>query len=195
MFKKKYFIKTFLVWLPFIFAISCMCLLVYGAVQHVLRIGANDPQIQMAEDAADALSAGKEAASILPNQRIDISKSLAPHMIIYDNQGHIFSSSATLHGSPPQIPGGVFADAERLGELRFTWQPEEGIRQAVVVVAYPGINSGFVLAGRSLREVEYRIDDLGLEVVIAWIGSLLGTFVVLWIVIFFLGKDKKKRKK
>ena len=41
----------------------------------------------------------------------------------------------------------------RRGEDRLTWQPEPGVRSATVVVHYQGAQAGFVMAGRSLREV------------------------------------------
>src|SRR5438552_1376303 len=150
MFRKKHLQRTFLTWLPFAVVFSFACLLIYISMQQVFRLSANDPQIQMAEDGADALAMGQDPAGILPNKRIELAKSIAPFMIIYDNQGHIFSSSATLHGKVPDIPNGVFTDARRVGELRFTWQPEPGVRQAAVLVSYNGNNVGFVLAGRSL---------------------------------------------
>src|SRR5579872_2241982 len=115
MFGKKYFIKTLLVFMPFFVTITCGSLVIYTAVQQDLRIGANDPQIQMAEDAASALSSGQAFENVLPRDHIDISKSLAPYLIIYDNQGHIFSSSATLHGKPPQLPDGILNEAQLRG--------------------------------------------------------------------------------
>ncbi len=36
-----------------------------------------------------------------------------------------------------------------------------GVRNAVVVVRYGGEHPGFVLAGRSLREVEQRVSVMG----------------------------------
>ncbi len=42
-----------------------------------------------------------------------------------------------------------------------TWQPERRVRIATVVVRYEGRESGFVLAGRSLREVEERVRRIG----------------------------------
>lgn len=161
----------------------------------MLRSSANDPQIQMAEDAADAISSGHAFENVLPKVRVDISKSLAPYLIIYDNQGHIFSSSATLHGKVPQLPDGVFSETQKRGELRFTWEPLQGVRQAVVLIAYPGVNSGYVLAGRSLREVENRMDDLGIAILAGWITSFIVSFIVVWISVYFLSKEKKKRKR
>jgi hypothetical protein len=44
-------------WLPLAAAVTMLSGLVYIAVQQNMRIGANDPQIQLAEDAARALAA------------------------------------------------------------------------------------------------------------------------------------------
>ena len=41
-------------WLPLAIATAGLCALVYLTEQQSLRMGANDPQIQMAEDAAAA---------------------------------------------------------------------------------------------------------------------------------------------
>ncbi len=180
-------IKTFVVWIPFALTITFFCMLVYGAVQHDIRIGANDPQIQMAQDASSSLSSGTTPSNLVPNQQIDISKSLASYIIVYDVQGRIVASSANLHGNPPVVPNGIFdTTRQRGGELRFTWQPEEGVRQAVVLKSFSGKNSGFVLAGRSLLEIEKREDDVLLQVFLAWIVSLCGTFVAVWIVLSLL---------
>ena len=48
-------------WLPLAAVTTLLCGLIYLAVQQSLRWGANDPQIQMAEDAAAALAAGGHA--------------------------------------------------------------------------------------------------------------------------------------
>jgi hypothetical protein len=45
-------------WLPLAALTTALCGLVYLAVQQALRQAANDPQIQMAEDAAYILSQG-----------------------------------------------------------------------------------------------------------------------------------------
>ena len=56
-----------------------------------------------------------------------------------------------------------------------TWQPQSGVRVAQVSVPWSG---GTVLAGRSLREVERRIDQLLLLVAAAWVAGLAGAAVV-----------------
>jgi len=111
--------------------------------------------------------------------------------IIYDKQGKIIFTNANLHGELPRLPNGVLADALNKGELRFTWQMEPKVRQAVVIDSYQGIKPGFVLVGRSLREVEQRIDNLSLTVFCAWVACLAATFVTS-LLYFWVINGKKK---
>jgi hypothetical protein len=156
------------IWIPIAIATTLLCGLVYLAVQQDMRIGANDPQIQIAEDVARQISMGENPLDFIPPIKVDVSQSLANYIVIFDNKGKIIGSSAQLNGKDPVIPQGVLAQTEKLGENRFTWQPKTGIRSAVVVDYYKGLNSGYVLVGRSLREVENRIDNLGLIMLLGW---------------------------
>ncbi len=152
--------------------------LAYGAVQQMLGQGADDPQIQMAEDAAAALTAGQTPESVVPAGRTDIAQSLAPYLVLYDAGGQALSGSGMLHGRLPTLPAGVFRYARENGVDRVTWLPEPGVRSATVVVPYGGGHPGYVLAGRSLRETERRIDDLGNLMAGGWFGTLIATLAV-----------------
>ena len=156
-------------------AVTALCGLIYLAVQTDLRIGANDPQIQFAEDAATALAQGKQPSDVVPTATVDIASSLAPHLTVFDEQGRPLLSSARLEGSTPRPPPGVFAYARSHPDNRFTWQPQSGVRIAAVVKYHGGPKPGFVLAGRSLREVEKREDQLASVVALAWVLTLGGT--------------------
>lgn len=171
-----------LVWLPMVAAITVLAGLVYVAVQQNLRMSANDPQIQMAQDAAAALARGQTVSTVLPPQVIDLSHSLAPYLIVFDDAGQIVASSAQISGKTPALPPGVLTYTRKHGETRITWQPEPAARGAVVVVRYEGANPGFVLAGRSLREVERRIDTIGLLVGLAWMAALGAALVTAFLV-------------
>ena len=145
----------------------------YAAVQQNYRQNANDPQIQIAEDAATALSDGATPASLLPSTQIDIARSLAPFIVVYDTDGTPVVTSGTLNGIAPSIPAGVFNYTRQHGEDRFTWQPQKGVRDAVVVASYKSKDSnGFVMAGRSLREVEQRESGLSIMVGLAWFAGI-----------------------
>ncbi len=169
--------STFRHWLSIGAAVTLICGLVYIVAQQSLRQGANDPQIQMAEDAAEALTGGGTAESVLPAARIDPSRSLAPFVIVYGGDGSVLASSAALHGQTPGLPAGVFESVRRAGEDRVTWQPEPGVRIAAVVTGYGGSQPGFVLAGRSLREVEARTGQIGSLVLVGWLASLAATLI------------------
>lgn len=164
-------------WLPLAVVIVLLCGLVYLDVQQSLRWGANDPQIQMAEDGAAALAAGGTPGSVLPATQVDISTSLAPFLVIYKDTGEPLASSGLLHGAAPLLPSGIFTYTRQNGEDRVSWQPEPGVRVAAVVVAYGGSQPGFVLAGRSLREVEQRESQVeqicGIAMLVTLVGSLM----------------------
>lgn len=175
-------ISIFKKWIPLAIVTAGVCGLVYLATQQTYRANANDPQIQMAEDAASALSNGTAPETLVPTAKIDIATSLSPFLMIFDETGKVVASSATLHGQNPSIPAGILDYVKQNGEDRFTWQPENGIRIAAVVTKS---DHNFVLAGRSLRETEKRIDQTGtlsvaaalVILVVVFLAIALGEFV------------------
>ena len=176
-------LKTILkYWLLLAVIITGLSGLFYVVVQQDIRLSANNPQIQMAEDTAAKLADGQQAQDIVPSEKIDIAKSLAPYTIVFDTTGKPIASSALLNGQIPTIPPGVFDYVRQNGEDRVTWQPQPGVRSAIVVTQFKGSNPGFVVAGRSLREVEIREDDILHIVLLGWIAmlvvSLLATMII-----------------
>ena len=165
-------------WVPIAAMTTLFCVLVYVAVQQALRHSANDPQIQIAEDAAAALGNGNAAETVVPASIVDMAQSLAPFLIVFDSTGAVLGSSGVLHGKVPIPQAGVFEFVRRHGEERVTWQPERGVRMASVIVRYNGPHPGFVLAARSLREVERREAQTGQLAGIGWLG-ILGVSLVL----------------
>ncbi len=153
-----------------IFVIGVLCALIYVSIQHVLRMDANDPQIQISEDTAVMLSRGYTPDAVMPQTKVDIAMSLAPFMIVYDKDKMVLASSGILDGRTPSLPSGVLTYVSLHGEDRFTWQPRMGVRIAAVVTQY---KNGFVLIGRNLREVEKREDDLMKQVLIGWVGMVI----------------------
>lgn len=160
------------IWLPAAIGLTVVCGLVYMSVQQSLRQGANDPQIQMAEDAARALENGASVEAVLASQQVDMNNSLAVFLIVYDAGGRPVAGSGLLDGKLPEIPKGVLDYAGQNGQNRVSWQPEDGVRIAAVVV--PSAD-GFVLAGRSLREVEKRELQIQGFAAAAWIIGLLAS--------------------
>lgn len=174
-------------WLPIAVVATLLGGLIYVVVQQDIRLGANDPQISIAEGVAAALRAGINPQNIVGNQSTDISKSLDPFVIIFDESGNPLASSADLDGKTPTPPRGVFEYTKDHGDDRFTWQPKPGVRIAAVAAYYSGGNStstksGFVLAGRSLREIEKRVDSLGLQVLTGWLVTLILSYLSFFLI-------------
>lgn len=225
---------------PVLMAGSVIMLVAYVAVQQSYRQAANDPQIELAEDAAAALSSGSPADSLLLGMpQADMSQSLTPFIMIFDDSGKLLASSAYVNGSPsadvlPAPPHGVFdfvranygakpqgiigvissfrsslaSNQRPAGEDRFTWQTATGLRFATVVTRWDisvkndssvsssssspsaivqnqsaslnqtASSSGFILAARSLREVEIREGQLGEIFLIGWLVFVVGTIGV-----------------
>ena len=164
---------TFKYWLGAAIIISALCAFTYIAIQQVIRQSANDPQVQMAEDTAAKLAKGQSPQDIVSKDNVDIATSLAAYTIVFDANGKPIASSAQLNGQTPTIPSGVFDSVRKNGEDRITWQPQDGVRSAIVVTQFKGSNSGFVLAGRSLRETETLEDNILHLITFNWLFLLL----------------------
>ena len=184
-------IKTILrLWLPFAVVTTAFCGLAYATVQQSQRHDADDPQIQMAEDAAAALNDGTALDAVVPKAQVEMSTSLAPFIVVYDNNGKPVVSSGLLNGAMPAYPMGALNAAKQSGENRVTWQPDADTRIASVVIPY---NNGFVMAGRSLREVEKHESQTEMFAAATWIVTLIALFIVIALGEFLLSPENAKR--
>lgn len=169
-------------WLIVVVVLTSLYGIVYVTAQQILRMNANDPQIQIAQDTAAALKDGGVPDEVLPYEEVDIATSLSPYVVIFDDAGKAVAGSGTLHGDLPTMPPGVFENARRNGENRVTWQPEPGVRSATVITRYGGEEPGFVMAGRSLREVESRVNRLGQMIGLGWLFSLFAMLAAIAVI-------------
>jgi len=150
--------------------------------QQVLRLGANDPQVEITGNLKASLQQGADPSSLVAKEPVDIRESLSSFVMVFDEQGRQLASSAQLNGASPIPPAGVFDYVRKHGEGRVTWQPQSGVRIATVMrhVA-PG---GFILAGRNMREVEAREQLATTQAGLVWLGMLaiivVGTFLFGW---------------
>jgi hypothetical protein len=163
------------VWLPLSTVTTSFSLLAYVTTQPALQQGANDPQIQMAEDAAAALNGGATTGEIVTEARVDISQSLAPFVAVYDTTGKPVASSGLLDGQMPEYPIGALVASKQSSENRVTWQPKADTRVASVAVPYA---KGYVVAGRNLREIEKREQKVAQLSLGAWVATLLAVFAM-----------------
>lgn len=142
---------------------------VYGVAQQSLRGSANDPQIQIAQDAAYALDRDATPASLI-TQKVDANVSLAPFTTIYDLNGGVVANNSYIGLQPtPAIPYGVLQHAANAYNA-VTWQPQPGVRLAAVAVKS---RNYYVVSARSLKETNKRIDAMSIVVAIGWVLSML----------------------
>jgi len=168
-----------LVFLPLAVLATGLAGLVYLVAQQEGRWLANDPQVQLAEDAAARLDAGGKPGDQVGAAPVDIARSLASFVVVYGPTGTILATGGTLDGQPPAVPAGVLESGRSSGRNAVTWQPRPDVRVATVTVPW---NGGTVLAGRSLRLVEEQASRLELVVGAAWLAILAALAVAALIV-------------
>lgn len=198
--------RGFLSWIPLAIAVTGLCMLIYMVGQQNYRQGLNDPQIQLAEDVSAELGQGASPVSVMQQERVDIANSLKPWIAIYDQNGKPVASSGVLDDAFPVPPSGVFESAKKFSagcvgfgpfepedykgcnsaQNRVTWQPNSNVRQALVVVYVPQ-KEEYVVAGRTMREVEKREAQLSFFIAIAWI-CIMGATLIAKVVIEYFSK-------
>lgn len=173
------------IWIPIAIAVTGLCAVSFGTVQQLYRQTLNDPQVQIAEDAAFALESGAKPATLIASStKINIATSLRAFTVVYDKDLNPIVWSGEYEKKPPQPPRGVFEQAKGPegtgpGENRVTWQPDEDTRFAVVVVHVLNTD-GYVLSGRNMREAEARMWDMQAIIGIAWLLILAATLLATW---------------
>src|SRR5438105_2570255 len=89
---------------------------IYVIAQQSIRMAANDPQIEYAEETATILADGIKPSLVDLGPDIDIAQSVSPFVTVYDQSGAVLNTSGYLAGSALKIPAGVFAHASASGE-------------------------------------------------------------------------------
>jgi hypothetical protein len=134
--------------------------LVYITEQQGYRLSADDPQIQLAEDGATAYQNGTTPSQITGPNQVEIASSLAPFVTVFDQSNNYVATSGQFMGQTLSPPSGTFSYAKAHGQERFTWAPRPDSRLAAVLVYTGNSHPGYILAARSLAEVENREDKL-----------------------------------
>ncbi len=185
--------SVFQQWIPSAIMITLLCGISYTAVQQSLRTSADDPQVQITQDMSDLVATAPDPTAVINSavkKKIDISKTLAIWGMIFDDSGKMLVSSGQLDGKELTIPKGVFDSTKKYGEDRFTFQPQKGVRHAVVMRHFGGSKPGFLMTARSLQAIEAREDTILQVVVFGWIVSLLVMYLV--IAVLQLWEEKKE---
>jgi len=163
---------------------TVIALAIYVIPLQVLRLGTDDPQVELAGNLTWQLEQGVAPTDAVPSGTVEMARSLSPFVAAYDEQGRPLASQARLNGQTPTLPRGILDFVRQHGEDRFTWRPSQGIRIAAVVQRVDGSHRGFVLAGRSMREEAVRQGLLIQLAGLAWVAMLglvfLGTVCLGW---------------
>ncbi|MDQ1547211.1 MAG: hypothetical protein QOH69_2115 [Actinomycetota bacterium] len=142
---------------------------IYVVAQQLERLGANDAPLRLASQVAAELREG-QTTTVDAQPHVDLSRSLAPFVVVEDAQGRASDGSGFLKGSLVSLPTGVLANAAKSGEDNVTWQPASGLRFATVTLR---VGDQFVSAGQSLKPSEDRDGTIRLLVGSGWLVSML----------------------
>jgi hypothetical protein len=160
--------RKMLPWLSAALIITIIFGTIYAAVQQSLRLSANDPQIELAQEVATKLDEGAKPDDFISG-KTDLKQSLAPFVIVYDKSGHVVAGSGYLDRKIPTVAYGVLKAAKSKPYNTVTWQPASKVRLAAVSVA---AHDYYVLVGRSLQEVEKRENTALMLAAIGWVAAL-----------------------
>ena len=138
---------------------------VYAALQQLGRRSANAAPAAAA--AAQVQLIGSETATA---PRLELTPDSGVFVIVYGEDDNPVSGTATLHGSLPLLPAGVLQTARDTGADAVTWQPEPGLRMAIV--ARPAAGK-VIVAGQSLTPYEDRDRMVLLFLAAGWLGSIV----------------------
>lgn len=165
-------------WLPLGIAITVICALVYFLAWQALRMQANDPQVEISEELSKAVMEVEDPAQFDPPQKLDISKSLSAYWIVYSQDGKALAGNGQINNSLPEVPVKLLEASNAKKESRVTWQPSGGAdRQALVIRPYEGVSKGYVAAGRSLRELDFRLKNLMVLTTLGWIVAMAASLL------------------
>jgi hypothetical protein len=163
-----------------LFTVLLLCL--YVGVQQMWRRGAD----RAPQHIVQQLRSGDVTLLAGPAQELssfDWLHSQQTFAATYDAHGNVQASNARFHGALPQPPRGIFQQMQR-SEYKVTWQPQRGVR--VALVGQPLPQGGYVVAGQSLIPGEARTSDLHRLLLEMW-----GLMVALLIMICVLTRKKR----
>lgn len=156
-----------------LFLLTFNCLLVYIITQQSLRLTANHRPLKIANDLAIKLEAGNKIEDVVSSDKIDISKSLSPFIMIYDTDKSLIMTSGLMGNVNPVYPSGVFGYVDQHKTDQVTWQTSNGLRYASVVISY---SNGYIVVAQSLIQTERLIGLIGNLDLIAWILGIIFSF-------------------
>ncbi len=187
-------VSLFGIWVVLAAISTVLVGLVYATVQQNYRQNANDPQIEITQEISGAIAKGAPIDQIIPPgaNSTDIKTSLSAFAMIFDKDGKVTGSSAKLNDKDPVPPKAVLESSKKKGRSLLTWEPEAGTRIAAVIVPVKsGDTDAYVLAGRNIREVEKRENQLALLCLLGWgVLLILSALLALSLSMFIRGNSE-----
>ncbi len=161
--------RRYIPWIGALVILIAFVGLVYGVAQQIERQGADDAPLRLASQVADEVTAGSSSTvDALP--RVDLSKSLAPFVVVFGADGTPIAGNGYDHGTLASPPAGVIADARAHGEDQVSWQTASGLRFATVSLK---AGDQVVMAAQSLAPSETRTGQLGRLILLGGAASLV----------------------
>jgi len=142
---------------------------IYVVTQQFDRLSANDAPLRLASQVAAEVREG-QTTTLQSQPHVDLSRSLAPFVVVENSQGVATAGSGFLKGVLVSLPTGVLSNAAASGRNDVTWQPAAGLRFATVTLR---VGSQFVSAGQSLEPSESRQGTFQLLIGFGWLLSML----------------------
>lgn len=137
----------------------------YLALQHIGRQAVNDAPAAAA--AAQIQQIGSDPGL---GPRLELTKDSGIFLMVIGEDNKAISTTVTLRGKVPTLPVGVLDTTRATGTDVVTWQPEPGLRMAVVTRQAAG---KVVVAGQSLTPFENTDKWTQLILTAGWLTSML----------------------
>lgn len=174
--------------IPLLFVSTLILLIVYVNDQQTIRLAGNEPQEWMAHDTAEKIASGISPVRAVVGAPVLVMSEYAPYVIAYDKEGSTTAATGVFDGKVSNLPPTILEYARDHGTHRLTWEPEPGIRHAIVIVPIQGGTLGYVLSGRSLFYAEQQETLLGQRTVFGWLGTLVVSILLSLFGAFLLRK-------
>jgi hypothetical protein len=152
----------------------------YTMVQQSTRLSADDLPLTTTQVAKQELQSGSDAKDVVPTLKTNLRNDTSVFMVITDSSQHVLASSAILDDKTPLPPSGVFNYTSVHGTDHFTWEPSPGVRMATRVTKYSqNSDSGYLIAGQSLKPYEDRISTYTWLALAAWLAVLAWSYLLI----------------
>ena len=142
---------------------------IYVVATQLDRLSANDAPARLASQVAAELREG-QSTTIDAQPHVDLERSLAPFVVVENEQGVATEGSGFIRNKLVSLPTGVLSSAAQSGQDDVTWQPQPGLRFATVTLK---VGDQFVSAGQSLAPSDGRLGTLQVLIGFGWLLAIL----------------------